>query len=144
MNLSTKSRYGLKAAVDLAGVYGTGTLTLMELAECQGVSEAYLERILRLLRQADIVDSVRGVNGGYALKKDPSKLSVEEVLEALEGDTALTECVGKQAKPCKNACICSARPLFLTLQNRIDEVLKNTTIQDLLDENRIQRRRFDQ
>ena len=60
MKLSTRSRYGLKAVVDLAVYYGEKPVTLSTLASLQGVAEAYLEQLLRALRKAGIVDTVRG------------------------------------------------------------------------------------
>lgn len=144
MLLSTKGRYGLKAAVDLAAAYGEGaTVTLAQLAKSQEISEAYLERLLRLLRTDGIVAASRGVLGGYMLVVPPGELSVDRVIRALEGTASVTDCVDKAGKPCKNACTCSARPLFLTLQNRIDEVLRRTTVQDLLDDNLSQKRRLE-
>ena len=90
MKLSTKGRYGLKAVVDLAAVTRGSTMTLAQLAGSQGVSQAYLERILRTLRTSGIVETVRGAAGGYALSVLPETLSVERVLAALEGTTAVT------------------------------------------------------
>lgn len=142
MKLSTKGRYGLKAVVDLATAYGGGTMTLSELAKSQGVSEAYLERLLRLLKHSGIVETVRGASGGYALAVPPGALSVERVLQALEGSTAIVDCVGTEIS-CKNACTCSARPLFLTLQQRIDSVLTDTSIQDLATDYCKQKRRLE-
>ena len=76
MKLSTRSRYGLRAVVDLAVYYGENPVTLSTLANMQGVSEAYLEQLLRTLRKAGIVDTVRGAAGGYVLCKAPAKLDV--------------------------------------------------------------------
>lgn len=143
MLLSTKGRYGLKAVVDLAASYGQGIVTLSQLAKNQGISEAYLERIMRMLRSEGIVETVRGASGGYALVIPPDALSVEKVIRALEGSTAITDCVDASGKKCKNACTCSARPLFLTLQNRINDVLKTTMVMDLLNDHIEQKRRFD-
>ncbi len=143
MKLSTKGRYGLKAVVDLAAVTRGSTMTLAQLAASQGVSQAYLERILRTLRTSGIVETVRGASGGYALSVPPATLSVERVLAALEGTTAVVDCVGTAGKGCESACVCAARPLFLTLQHRINDVLRETTIQDLLNENLEQKRRLE-
>ena len=143
MKLSTKGRYGLKAVVDLAAVSRGSTMTLAQLAASQGISQAYLERILRTLRTSGIVETVRGAAGGYALSVPPESLSVERVLATLEGTTAVVDCVGTAGKGCENACVCAARPLFLTLQRRINDVLRETTIRDLLNENLEQKRRLE-
>lgn len=143
MKLSTRSRYGLKAVVDLAVCYGAGPVSLPQLASMQGISEAYLEQLLRTLKKGGIVDAVRGAQGGYVLTCSPDLLSVHRVLDALEGSTAVVDCVdASSGKGCENACTCSARPLFLKLQSRIDGVLKQTTVGELADDHIQQKRRI--
>ncbi len=143
MKLSTKARYGLKAVVDLAVSYGGGPVTLASLAESQGISEAYLERLLRKLRNEGVVETARGASGGYALACAPETLPVGRVLMALEGSTDVADCVGTGKKACENACTCAARPLFLTLQARINTVLNDTTIGDLANDYLEQKRRIE-
>ena len=65
----------------------------------------------------------------------------QEILNALEGSTALVDCVGTDVRVCERACYCASRPLFLTLQNRIDAVLNETTLFDLTEDYREQKRR---
>ena len=134
MKLSTRSRYGLKAVIDLAIAYGTGPVSLPVLAGSQGISEGYLEQLLRELKKGSVVDTVRGAQGGYELTCDPAQLSVQRVLNLLEGSTAIVDCVGTLHHNCTSACSCSARPLFLKLQTRINDVLERTTIRELADD----------
>jgi len=143
MKLSTRSRYGLKALVDLAVCYGDGHVSLPYLAAQQGISEAYLEQLLRSLRQGGIIETMRGAQGGYTLSCAPENISVQDALRILEGSTALADCVGIELHDCDNACACAARPLLLKLQMHIDDVLRNTTIQDLAENNIQQKRRLD-
>lgn len=142
MKLSTRSRYGLKAVVDLAVYYGEGPVSLPQLASAQGISESYLEQLLRSLRKGGLVETARGAMGGYALSRPPSEISVQQVLSILEGSTAVVDCVDTDSSGCKNACSCAARPLFLKLQNRINDVLSATSIQDLADDYIEQKRRL--
>lgn len=142
MKLSTRSRYGLKAIVELAVYYGEGPVTLPQLAGAQEISEAYLEQLLRSLRLGGIVETIRGAQGGYVLSRSPAEINVEEALRVLEGSTAVVDCVGTESSECKNACTCSARPLFLKLQNKINGVLAETSIQDLADDYIEQKRRL--
>ena len=142
MKLSTRSRYGLKAIVELAVYYGEGPVSLPQLAAAQEISEAYLEQLLRSLRLGGIVETIRGAQGGYVLSRSPAEISVEEALRVLEGSTAVVDCVGTESSGCKNACTCSARPLFLKLQNKINGVLEETSIQDLADDYIEQKRRL--
>ncbi len=129
MMLSTKGRYGIKAMVN-------------QLAEKQGVSVAYLEQLIAALKKAGLVDSARGVSGGYTLSRSPEEISVGEVLRALEKTTAIVDCVDVEGSKCENACSCSARPLWLKLQRRIDDVLNTTTIKDMADDYQIQLERM--
>ena len=138
MKLSTKGRYGIKAMVDLALVYGKERLSVNQLAEKQGISDTYLEQLIAALKKADLVGSLRGASGGYTLSRPPEEISVGEVLRALEKTTAIVDCVDVEGGPCANACSCSARPLWLKLQRRIDDVLNSTTIKDLADDYRTQ------
>lgn len=143
MKFSTRARYGLKAVVDLAAEYGKAPQSISLLAAKQGISEAYLEQLLRSLKQNNIVNTVRGINGGYVLVDDPNELSVGRVLNVLEGGTAVTDCVSAEGSVCKNACTCSTRPLFLKLQSRIDALLEQTSVKSLLDDNTEQIRRLE-
>ena len=135
MKLSTKGRYGLKAIVDIALEYGKGRVSVNQLAEKQGVSVAYLEQLIAALKKAGLVESTRGAAGGYTLSRAPEDINVGEVLRALEGSTAILDCVSvDDSAECSNACYCSARPLWIKLQKKIDEVLNTTTIKELADD----------
>lgn len=136
--LSTRGRYGLKAMIDLAAAYGETRLSTATLAQLQGVSDTYLEQLVSALKKAGLVVSTRGAQGGYELARAPGGITVNEVLRALEGDTILIDCVSATRVDCLNACSCSARPLWLKLQSRINEVLDSTTLKDMADDYRIQ------
>lgn len=91
MRLATKGRYGVKALFELAYHYGSGPLSLKEIADRQGLSEHYLEQIAAPLRRAGLVTSVRGAQGGYTLGRPPETITVGEILRALEGPLELEE-----------------------------------------------------
>ena len=143
MKLSTKGRYGLRAMVELSADQDEGPLSLAAIAQRQDVSEAYLEQLMRTLKFAELVTTERGKTGGYLLARPASEISVKEILTALEGSTVIADCVGTEKSVCEKACRCAARPLFLTLQNRIDDVLKSTTLQDLTDDYLEQKKRIE-
>ncbi len=91
MKLSTKSRYGLRAMVDMA-VNSTGEhMTLSDIAERQDVSTGYLEHIFSTLKKAGLVNSVKGAQGGYMLADSPSNITVGIVLRVLEGDLSIVD-----------------------------------------------------
>ena len=143
MKFSTKGTYGLRAVVELAKRYGEGPVSLSAVAAEQGISEAYLEQLMRSLKNAGIVKTTRGKSGGYLLTREPQKISVLETLRALEGSTDIADCVGSDASVCENACTCSARPLFLKLQSRINAVLEETTIGELTEDHIEQKKRIE-
>ena len=143
MKFSTKGTYGLRAVVELATRYGEGPVSLSAVATEQGISEAYLEQLMRSLKKAGIVRTARGKSGGYLLTREPVNISVLEVLRALEGSTDVVDCVGSGANVCENACTCSARPLFLKLQSRINAVLEETTIGELTEDHIEQKKRIE-
>ena len=87
-----------------------------------------------MLKKAGLVSASRGAAGGYTLARAPESISVGEVLKALEGSTALVECVGTSGTDCENVCSCAARPLWLKLQKKIDDVLDSTTIRDMAED----------
>ena len=143
MKFSTKGTYGLRAVVELAKHYGEGPVSLAAVAAEQGISEAYLEQLMRSLKSAGIVKTTRGKSGGYLLAREPQSISVLETLRALEGSTDIVDCVGSDASVCENACTCSARPLFLKLQSRINAVLEETTIGELTEDHIEQKKRIE-
>ncbi|MBR4906630.1 MAG: Rrf2 family transcriptional regulator [Clostridia bacterium] len=143
MKFSTKGTYGLRAVVELAKHYGEGPVSLAAVAAEQGISEAYLEQLMRSLKNAGIVKTTRGKAGGYLLTREPQRISVLETLRALEGSTDIADCVGSDASVCENACTCSARPLFLKLQSRINAVLEETTIGELTEDHIEQKKRIE-
>ena len=93
MKVSTKSRYGMAAMVDLAEHFGKGPVALRSVAERQQVSEHYLEQLMSSLRHAGFVRSVRGAQGGYVLAKDPKDITAGDVVRAMEGPIAPVDCL---------------------------------------------------
>ncbi len=142
MKLSTRGRYGLKAMVDLAVEYGGAPVSTSTLASLQGISEAYLEQLISSLRKAGLIVSLRGAQGGYKLARAPEEINVGEILRILEGSTDLVECVGTEKVDCDNACTCSARPLWLKLQAKINAVLNETSLADMAEDYKIQKNRM--
>lgn len=143
MKLSTKARYGLKAMVDLSMNFGGGPMSTASLAQQQGISESYLEQLVASLKKAGLVTASRGAQGGYSLSRPPEEINVGQVIRALEGSTDVMNCVSSESVTCANACNCSARPLWLKLQQRIDEVLDTTTLADMAVDYKTQLNRFD-
>ncbi len=130
MKLSTKGHYGMHAMMDLATRYGQGAVLLRELCENRGYSEKYLEQLLRVLRQAGLVESVRGAKGGYWLTRHPDKISVLEIAEALEGE------IHQLPSKCKSDCVksesCSMLELWWDATEAMRRVLTTKSLGDLI------------
>jgi Rrf2 family transcriptional regulator, cysteine metabolism repressor len=133
MKISTKGRYGLRAMVDIA-VHSTGEyIPLKIIAEREDISENYLEQVFSILRKSDLVKSIRGSQGGYALSKDPSRITVGEVLRALEGQLTIT---GDDPAPSQDNNIknCINTIVWQKVNEKINEVVDSITLENLVDE----------
>ena len=132
MKLSTRTRYGLRAVLELAENYGRGPLRLRAIAEHQEISVKYLEQLMSVLKSAGIVRSVRGANGGYVLARSPNEIRVSDCFNYLEGPVITSECVDNSSF-CSRAADCIARGLWIDVQNTVMELLRSTTLQSLID-----------
>ncbi|NLG85052.1 MAG: Rrf2 family transcriptional regulator [Firmicutes bacterium] len=132
MRVSTRGQYGLRAMLELALHYAEGPMTLRRVAARQAISESYLEQLLGTLRRAGLVVSVRGVQGGYRLARPPEEIRVGEIIRAVEGPIAPTECVVEGGEPeCWRAPHCVSRLLWEKLRDSMLAVLDSTTLADL-------------
>ncbi len=131
MKLSTKGRYGLKAMYYMA-VSPQELFNLKDLCAKTGVTEAYLEKLLGVLRKAGLVDASRGVKGGYRLSKEPSDITIWQILSTLEGDLYVADCANGQC----NKKLCPNKTIFSTIYQQISQVLKQMTLQEFVDKNK--------
>ena len=133
MKISTKGRYGLEAIVDLTIHSSGGHVNLKSISERCGISEAYILQIFLILRRAGIVESIRGAQGGYVLARNPSAVTVADVLTALEGPLAPVACIVEGTKtPCDRYENCSTRGLWESIMNTLTDVTNSITIEDLV------------
>lgn len=85
MRVSSKADYGVRALFDLALYYGQGPIQSKDIAARQGISEAYLHQVLSALGRAGVVKSTRGPLGGHELVREPSEISLWDVIVILDG-----------------------------------------------------------
>ena len=135
MRFTTQAEYGLICTLHLARFGAAGPIAAREMAEKEELPADYTEKILRRLRQAGIVSSVRGVSGGFELARDASRISVKDVIEATEGSTFEINCTQHPVGPerCDLNHDCSIRPIWYALRTRIDALLDQIRISDLLE-----------
>ena len=132
MRLTTKGRFAVTAMVDLAMRGGNGPVTLAKISERQNISLSYLEQLFGKLRKNKIVESVRGPGGGYYLARPGNKISVAEIVVAVDEPLDATKCGGKgncngEMQPC------ITHDLWMGLNESILGYLQGVTLQQLID-----------
>jgi len=132
MKLSSRSRYGLRAILDLALEYGGGPLQIKVIAERENISNKYLEQLMTILKTAGLVRSLRGPRGGYLLVKPPNEVKLSEVFTVLEGPLITVECL-QHPDFCPRCAECITRQVWAKIQDAMLGVLESITLQDLVD-----------
>ena len=137
MKLSTKGRYGLRALIDIAEYGEKDAVSIMSISERQHISESYLEQLIRKLKMAGLIKSIRGAGGGYQLKKDAAAISVGEVLKALEGDIEPVSCGGfREDETCEVADACVTKYVWKRLNETIEDTLNSIMLSELVEDSR--------
>lgn len=131
MKLSTKGQYGVLAMYELANHYGDGPMSIKEIATKQNVSDAYLEQLFSKLKKAGLIKSLRGSHGGYHLTRDPSEISVGEVIDAVEGPIEFCGCDAEDVT-CNRALHCPTMGLWADVQKSIRSVIDHRSLADLV------------
>ncbi|MDO4619722.1 MAG: Rrf2 family transcriptional regulator [Lachnospiraceae bacterium] len=141
MKLSTKGRYGLRAMIDLALNSETEeAVCIQSISERQNISESYLEQLVRKLRTAGLVNSVRGAGGGYQLAKPAEEISVGDILRALEGNLNAVTCGGTENDgSCEQADLCVTRLVWNKVNEAIEQAVDSISLEQLVDESRKKR-----
>lgn len=125
-----KVDYAVRALIELADTYGSGTKQSADIAERWNIPAPYLDQLLTALRKAGLVASVRGPQGGHALARNPSSISVREVFEALEGPLQPIDCLEDNPR-CSFSRACAIQDLWLDVQKSVSQLLGSVTIGDL-------------
>ena len=133
MKISTKSRYGIIALIDLVINSEYGSVTLKAISERQNISERYLEQIFSSLKKSGLVQSVRGAQGGYLLSKEPKDITVGDILVVLEGPVSLSDCVMDE-DICENSGKCVTKIVWEKMKKGIEDVINSITLQDMIDD----------
>jgi len=136
LGISTKGEYGVRIMVDLARHYGERPRSLTDISQAEILPLAYLEQLVKLLREAEpsLVNSTRGAHGGYRLSREPTKITMGEVVRVLEGPIAPMICAteGEMTQICGFLDSCSTRYLWVKLRDVVAQTLDNMTLADLV------------
>ena len=131
MKLSTRSRYGARILVDLASHQDQGPVQIGEISKRQGISVKYLEQLIRPLKEARLINSVRGPKGGHLMAKNPKKVTLGQIVRLFEGQAELVECISCPEK-CPLSDDCRVRLAWMDATQALYTRLDTTTIADLL------------
>jgi Rrf2 family protein len=140
MIFSTKAEYGVRLMVELGRRQGEGPVALNAIAAGESLPLAYLERIVAQLRTAGLVTSTRGAHGGYSLARPAEAITMDEVVQALEGTITPMECFADEGVR-KVLCshehdsdrACATKLLWTRVQGGIVRALQGTTLAELID-----------
>jgi Rrf2 family transcriptional regulator, iron-sulfur cluster assembly transcription factor len=132
MRLTTKGRFAVTAMVDLALTRGKHPVTLAAISQRQKISLSYLEQLFAKLRRRALVHSVRGPGGGYRLAQEMARISVADIILAVDETLDATQCGGMEN--CHDEKKCITHNLWANLNQHIFNYLGAVTLQQLVDE----------
>jgi Rrf2 family protein len=134
MRLTAQEEYGLRCLLQVARGQ-EGSMTTPEIAEREGLSQAHVHKLMRLLRRGGLVKSVRGRNGGYQLARPAEQINVGAALAAL-GDNFYSSDFCREHTGSERTCVrnsdCSIRSLWIAVDQAVQRALQSTNLSDLL------------
>ncbi len=136
MKLSSKGRYAVMALVDLARFNEINPVSLRDISLRQGISLDYLEQIFSKLRKNEIVQSVRGTQGGYVLNKKAREIKLTNILDAVDEKVKTVQCKKELKKGCNGkATKCLTHNLWDELETHINNFFDKKSLEDLVQDN---------
>ncbi len=132
MKLTTRSRYGTRLALDIALHGGDGPVRVKDIAKRQGISIKYLEKLVRDLKNAGFIVSRRGPKGGHQLAKSLNQITVGDIVNVLEGEISLVECVAINGR-CDRVADCVTRNIWIEAARAMTDKLGSITLAELVE-----------
>lgn len=132
MKISTRSRYGTRILLELARQGGEGPVQVSQISRRQQIPAKYLEQLIRKLKAAGMVKSTRGVKGGHQLDKDPSDITVGQIVRLFDGQSDFVECITTKETKCEMVAHCPVRDIWKQASDAFYTTLEKITISDLL------------
>jgi Rrf2 family protein len=133
MKFSTRARYGLRMMVELARIQQKEDLVhLGRIAQITGISNNYLAQLAMSLKNNGLLIGISGKKGGYQLAKPAQEIKINDIIEAVMGSVNITECVN-HPEICLNSSFCEARMVWVLVNQRVQKVLNEHTLSELID-----------
>merc|ERR1712078_476722 len=134
---TSKGRYAVMALMDLARFDNINPVSLRDISLRQGISLDYLEQIFSKLRKNEIVQSVRGTQGGYILNRKAKEIKLTNIFDAVDEKVKTVQCKKDSKKGCNGkATKCITHNLWDELENHINTFFQNKSLKDLLKNNK--------
>lgn len=130
MRLTTKGRYAVTAMIDLAMNQSVGPISLKSISDNQGISLSYLEQLFAKMKRSNLVIGSRGPGGGYILARDVQKISIADIILAVDEPLDITECEGEEN--CHNGKRCLSHDLWSELSEQLHEFLSGIHLGELM------------
>ena len=135
MRLSTRSRYGVRLMLVLGINENKGPIFLKDIANSEEISEKYLSQIIIPLKANGLINTFRGAHGGYVLSRSASQIKLREIIESLEGDMSLVDCV-KKPDMCNRSTECITHDVWSEMSLLLVDFLENLSLDDLIKKNK--------
>lgn len=126
IHMSKQTDYAVQLLIALSKMKKGEYLSLRAFSEESNISFLFLQRIVRSLKEAGIVDANRGVHGGYYLVKDPKKVTLKDLMEAVEGRFGITRCL--KGQNCMRSKTCASKKVFTKVNREIEQLLNSVSV----------------
>lgn len=130
MKLPTKIRYAVRAVVELTDKDEGIPIPVKDIAKAQGMSAKYVKQLMNRMQRAGLVKGHPGIHGGYTLAKEPGRISLFDIYQALDVSLVLVPCVGSHPE-CDRIDRCCARRVWKSLYDSLEDTLRNTSVKEL-------------
>ncbi|HWP44650.1 MAG TPA: Rrf2 family transcriptional regulator [Blastocatellia bacterium] len=138
MQVSTKGKYSVRAVLDIAQHSKGLPVPLAAISKREGISLLFLEQLFQQLRKGNLVNSIRGPHGGYVLAREPSEITIGEIVRLVEPPLYTSSCFSKSESvdECRIADSCVSGAIWKQLAEHIDNFLDSITVADLINQSK--------
>jgi len=128
MQLTTKSKYAVRALVYMLQCTKGNPVQIREIAESEKISKQYIEQLFMKLRRSGIIKSLRGPSGGYVFSQKPENISIGDIVRSVEGPISFSLCDSKDKGICARLGICKSYPLWKKINKKVENVLDSINL----------------